>query len=211
AVRSISERKNRLSENNLILASSLTFTRSTRYNLDDQDFYTLKAKLESAGNVMSLIAKNKRDDGTKTFLDIAYSQYVKAELDYIKYFKINNKQVFAFRVFGGIAIPYGNANSIPFSRSYFAGGTNDNRAWQSYRLGPGRSGGTNDFNEANMKLALSTEYRFNVAGPCNLALFVDTGNIWNVLDNVDDPEMTFNGFSSLKDLAVGSGIGLRYD
>ena len=211
AVRSISERKNRLSENNLILASSLTFTRSTRYNLDDQDFYTLKAKLESAGNVMSLIAKNKRDDGTKTFLDIAYSQYVKAELDYIKYFKINNKQVFAFRVFGGIAIPYGNANSIPFSRSYFAGGTNDNRAWQSYRLGPGRSGGTNDFNEANMKLALSTEYRFNVAGPWNLALFVDTGNIWNVFDNVDDPEMTFNGFSSLQDLAVGSGIGLRYD
>src|SRR5690606_22564196 len=162
-------------------------------------------------NVMSLIAKNKRDDGTKTFLDIAYSQYVKAELDYIKYFKINNKQVFAFRVFGGIAIPYGNANSIPFSRSYFAGGTNDNRAWQSYRLGPGRSGGTNDFNEANMKLALSTEYRFNVAGPWNLALFVDTGNIWNVFDNVDDLEMTFNGFSSLQDLAVGSGIGLRYD
>ncbi|WP_243389321.1 translocation and assembly module lipoprotein TamL [Avrilella dinanensis] len=211
AVRSISERKDRLSENNLILASSLTFTRSTRYNLDDQDFYTLRAKLESAGNFMNLIAKKEREDGTETFLDIAYSQYVKAELDFVKYFKINNKQVFAFRAFGGIAIPYGNSNSIPFSRSYFAGGTNDNRAWQSYNLGPGRSGGVNDFNEANLKLALSTEYRFNVAGPWNLALFVDAGNIWNVLDNVDDPEMTFNGFSSLQDLAVGSGIGLRYD
>lgn len=211
AVRSISERKNRLSENNLILASSLTFTRSTRYNIDDKDFYTLKAKVEGAGNLMELIAKNKREDGTKTFLDIAYSQYVKTELEYIKYFQINDKQVFALRAFGGIAIPYGNSNSIPFSRSYFAGGTNDNRAWQSYRLGPGRSGGINDFNEANLKLALSTEYRFNVAGPWNLALFIDTGNIWNALDNVEDPEMTFNGLSSLKDVAVGSGLGLRYD
>ncbi len=211
AVRSISERKDRLSENNLILASSLTFTRSTRYNIDDKDFYTIKTKVEGAGNLMELVAKNKREDGTKTFLDIAYSQYIKTELEYIKYFQINDKQVFALRAFGGIAIPYGNSNSVPFSRSYFAGGTNDNRAWQSYRLGPGRSGGINDFNEANLKLALSTEYRFNVTGPWNLALFVDTGNIWNVLDNVEDPEMTFNGLSSLKDVAIGSGLGLRYD
>lgn len=211
SVRSISERKDRLSENNLILASSLTFTRSTRYNFDDQDFYTLRAKLESAGNTMNLITSNQREDGTKTFLDIAYSQYIKAELDYIKYFQINNRQVFAFRAFGGIAIPYGNSNSIPFSRSYFAGGTNDNRAWQSYSLGPGSSEAINDFNEANLKLALSTEYRFNVTGPWNLALFVDAGNIWNVLDNVEDPRMTFDGFHSLKDIAIGSGIGLRYD
>ncbi len=215
AVRSISERKNRLSENNLILASNLVFTRSTRFNLKDNDFYTLRAKVESAGNVMNLIAKtqknNVRADGTRTFLDVAYSQYIKTELDFIKYFDLGNQKVFALRAFGGIAIPYGNSNNIPFSRSYFAGGSNDNRAWQSYRLGPGRSGGINDFNEANMKLAFSGEYRFNLSGPWNLALFVDAGNIWNALDNVEDEEMVFQGLKSLKDLAVGSGLGLRYD
>lgn len=215
AVRSISERKNRLSENNLILASNLTFTQSSRFNLNDNDFYTFKTKIESAGNLMSLISKtqneNVREDGSKTFLDVAYSQYIKGEIDYIKYFDLGNKQVFAIRAFGGIAIPYGNSKSIPFSRSYFAGGSNDNRAWQSYRLGPGRSGGVNDFNEANMKLAFTTEYRFNITGKWNAALFADAGNIWNTLDNVEDETMTFTGLNSLKNIALGTGVGIRYD
>lgn len=214
-VRSISERKNRLSENNLILASNLTFTQSSRFNLDDNEFYTFKTKLESAGNLMSLIAKsqnnNVREDGSKTFFDVAYSQYIKGEIDYVKYFALSGKQVFAFRAFGGIAIPYGNSKNIPFSRSYFAGGSNDNRAWQSYRLGPGRSGGVNDFNEANMKLAFSAEYRFNLTGKWNAALFADAGNIWNTLDNIEDDSMVFSGINSLKDIALGTGAGIRYD
>jgi hypothetical protein len=35
--------------------------------------------------------------------------------------------------FFGIAIPFGNSDYIPFSRSYFSG-SNDNRAWQPYSL-----------------------------------------------------------------------------
>ena len=62
-----------------------------------------------------------------------------------------------------------------------------------------------------MKLAFSAEYRFNVSGPWNLALFADAGNIWNALDDIDDDEMTFRGFRSLKDIALGSGLGIRYD
>ncbi|MDP5229099.1 MAG: outer membrane protein assembly factor, partial [Cellulophaga sp.] len=42
-------------------------------------------------------------------------------------------------------------------------------------------------------------------------LFADAGNIWNVLDNVDDPDATFNGFESLQDIALGTGFGVRYD
>ena len=110
-----------------------------------------------------------------------------------------------------MAIPYGNSNNIPFIRSYYAGGTNDNRAWQAYSLGPGSSGGINDFNEANMKLSFSAEYRFNITGKLNGAIFTDMGNIWNVLDNVTDPKSKFSGINSLKDTAIGAGIGARYD
>ena len=105
----------------------------------------------------------------------------------------------------------GNSDNIPFTRSYFAGGSNDNRAWQPYSLGPGRSGGVNDFNEANLKMAASAELRFNIFGQFYGAIFTDVGNIWNVFDVVDDPDYTFNGLSSFRDLAVGSGIGFRYD
>ncbi len=214
-VTNIRERRDRLTENNLIFASSYTYTQTTKSDLQDEEFYIFKTKVESAGNVLGLLARAsktlKNQQGNDTFLEVEYSQYLKTEFEFIKHFDWGNKQVFALRLFGGIAIPYGNSDNIPFSRSYFAGGSNDNRAWQSYGLGPGRSRTINDFNEANMKLAFSAEYRFNMFGGFNGAFFVDTGNIWNVLDNVTTEEAVFEGFASLKDIAVGSGFGLRYD
>lgn len=214
-IKSIEERRSRLTENNLIFASSYTFTKSTKTDILDNSFSIFKTKLESAGNVLSLISRLKNEplnaDGKRTFLDVEYSQYVKTELDFIKHWDFGRKSVLAMRSFFGIAIPYGNSDNIPFSRSYFGGGSNDNRAWQSYDLGPGRSGGTNDFNEANMKIAFSTEYRFNITGKWNAAFFADAGNIWNVLDNVEDEKFTFNGVQSLKDIALGTGLGIRYD
>ncbi|WP_316928127.1 BamA/TamA family outer membrane protein [Gillisia marina] len=155
--------------------------------------------------------QKKDDQGRYDVLGVNYSQYVKTEIDYIKHWDWGNKNIFALRAFGGIAIPYGNANSIPFIRSFFAGGPNDNRAWQAYDLGPGSSGGRNEFNEANLKLAFNAEYRYNLFGALNSAFFIDVGNIWNVLDIVDDPAATFTSLADLKDIAVGSGAGLRYD
>lgn len=181
----------------------------------DNRFSILKTKLESAGNFLSLLSKMKNEDpssnGKETFLDVEYSQYVKTEIDFIKHWDFGRKKVLAMRSFFGIAIPYGNSDNIPFSRSYFGGGSNDNRGWQSYDLGPGRSGSVNDFNEANMKIAFSSEYRFNITGKWNAAFFADAGNIWNVWDDVTDEKFTFNGLQSLKDIALGTGMGIRYD
>jgi len=214
-IRSIQERKVRLSENNLILASNISFNSSTKTGINDNSFYTIRAKVEAAGGLLDLIMNRVSDKeghtGKRTLFDVEYSQYIKTELDFVKYWDIGRQQIIAIRLFGGLAVPYGNANSIPFSRSYFSGGSNDNRGWQSYRLGPGKSGGINDFNEANMKLFFSTEYRFNITGKWNGAFFVDASNIWNVFDNIEDKNYTFNGVSSLKDLAVSSGFGIRYD
>ena len=67
-------------------------------------------------------------------------------MEYVKHWDFKRKKVLAFRSFVGLAVPYGNSETVPFSRSYFAGGSNDNRAWQSYSLGPGRSATLNDFN-----------------------------------------------------------------
>lgn len=214
-ITNIEERRKRLTENNLIFASSYSFSKTTKTDLQDDNFHVFRTKVESAGNALSLIAKLSNDAGAQnqknTLFDVEYSQYVKTELEFIKHWDIGRKKVLAMRAFGGIAIPYGNSESVPFSRSYFAGGSNDNRAWQSYSLGPGRSQTINDFNEANMKLALSAEYRFNIFGAFNGGLFIDAGNIWNVLDNVTDEKAVFESFRSLGDIAIGSGFGIRYD
>ncbi len=135
--------------------------------------------------------------------ELHFSQYIKTELDYVKHWSMGRNNVIASRVFFGIAVPYGNSNSIPFSRSFFSGGANDNRAWIAYDLGPGSSDSNNEFNEANLKIALSLEHRYNLFGSLNGAFFVDIGNIWNVADNENDPGATFDDFSSLKDIAIG--------
>ncbi|MFT5250119.1 MAG: outer membrane protein assembly factor BamA [bacterium] len=214
-VLSIAERQNRLTENNLIFAMNYSWTRDTRENIKDNSFYRIRWKVESAGLLTNVIAKAagaKKDLlGSYVIGDVAYSQYIKAEAEYIKHWDLNYQNKLAFRSFMGIAIPYGNSTSIPFTRSYFAGGSNDNRGWQAYELGPGSSGGILDFNEANFKITLNGEYRFKLFGDFNGALFVDAGNIWNTLDNITDPAKTFTSLQDLEDIAVSSGFGLRYD
>lgn len=214
-IRNIDERKTRLTEDNLILASSYTYTKNNRENLYDEDFSRFRAKIEFAGNVLNTISdigglKKNSNDRFEVF-GVEFSQYAKTELDYIKHWDLGRNNIIALRAFGGIAIPYGNANSIPFARSFFAGGPNDNRAWLAYDLGPGSTGGRDEFNEANLKLALNTEYRYNILGSLKGALFIDVGNIWNVFDNVEDEEAIFSRLDDIQEAAVGSGFGFRYD
>ncbi|NRD23209.1 BamA/TamA family outer membrane protein [Winogradskyella litoriviva] len=214
-VKNIDERKERLTEDNLIFSTSFEYKKDKRKNIFDNDFSVFNWRIELAGNLLSTISSlsglSKNDAGNYEVFDVAFSQFVKTEIDYIKYIDLGRQNVLAFRSYAGIAIPYGNSNSIPFAESFFAGGPNDNRAWSAYNLGPGSSLSTNEFNEANFKLHFSAEQRFNIFGPWNGALFIDAGNIWNVLDNVTDDAATFTGFTSLKDIAVGSGFGLRLD
>ncbi|MDC8003246.1 BamA/TamA family outer membrane protein [Aureisphaera galaxeae] len=214
-LRSINQRQDRLTEDNLIFASTFNWSRDTREGIYDFSWSRFRWKVEAAGNLLSTIASSiglekNEDENFETF-GVVFSQYVKFETDYIKHWELNNNSIFAIRAFGGIAIPYGNSNSIPFTRSYFAGGANDNRGWRAYDLGPGSSGGILDFNEANLKLALNAEYRYTILGGFKGAFFIDAGNIWNVLDNEEREAFKFNDFSDLSELAVASGLGLRYD
>ena len=215
STKNISERKNRLIQDNLILASNFNLIKDTRDNAFDNDFSIFRLKLELAGNLLNatsdLIGLDKNENGEFEINNVAFSQYIKSEFDYIKLWNIGRNNVIALRTFIGIALPLGNSNSIPFSKSFFAGGSNDNRAWTAYNLGPGRSDNNNEFNEANLKLAFSLEHRYKLFSKLDGAFFIDAGNIWNVLDDVEDPKAIFNSIKSLNDIAVGSGIGLRYD
>lgn len=214
-VESIEERRIRLTENDFILATSYTFTKTTKKDLADNTFYQFKTKIESAGTLLSAISSianlEKNANGNYSIFNLEYSEYLKTEFDYIKHWDFGKEKVLAVRSFFGIAVPFGNSDYIPFSRSYYSGGSNDNRAWQPYSLGPGSTNALNDFNEANMKIALSAEFRFKIFGDVKGALFADAGNIWNVFDNVIDDKARFNSLNDLDEIALGSGFGLRYD
>ena len=209
----INNRKKRLTTNNLIIGSSFSISNNYDNRYDKTNFNQWKIKFQSAGLLTNLFLGNKRlnTEGLKTISDLPFSQFLKSELSYIKHWDIGANSTLATRYFLGFAIPYGNSENIPFSESFFGGGSNDNRAWEVYRLGPGSSGATDEFNEGNFKIALNFEYRFKMFGRFNGALFTDIGNIWNLLDDTDDSSRKFNGFKDLSELAIGSGFGLRYD
>ena len=206
----IEGRRQRLISNNLIIGSSFQISNNYDNRYDKKNFRQWKLKFKSSGNLASILI-NKNSEGKKLISDLEFSQFLKIESSFIRHWDVSDNSLFAMRYFGGIAIPFGNSNNIPFSESFFGGGSNDNRAWEVYKLGPGSSGAKNEFNEANLKLALNLEYRFKMFGNFNGAIFTDIGNIWNVFDDTEEESRSFNGFKDLDELAIGSGIGVRYD
>ena len=214
-VNTVKERLDRLSANNLILGSSFSFNINSQESIFDEKFYQLRWKFDWVGNLLNQfltsLSSNQNEENKNILGGVSLSQYIKTEIDYIKHWPLGKDHVFALHAFTGIAIPYGNSTNMPFSRSYFSGGANDNRAWKAYKLGPGSSSNINEFNEANFKLSFNLEYRFPITGPLKGGLFIDFGNVWNIWDDVKDSAMRFDGIEDLSEIAIGSGFGLRYD
>lgn len=168
--------------------------------------------------------------------NLAYSRFFKGTADYRRYIPISNNAVFSYRGFLGLAFPYGSSNSIPLNQRFYAGGANDIRGWDIYSLGPG-SIPLDDvaINGGEIKLLAQTEVRQQIASnflSANWigAWFTDAGNIWygpqtefpssaapgtNQASQsqreriLDLGKFRFDQF--YKQIAVGSGLGLRLD
>lgn len=208
----IKNRYSIITEDVLVPSSSYTFTFNNSENYKDTDFSFFRARFVSSGNLTTLLSGNKDSNDVKKLFGTPIAQYLRTDLEYKKFWNLSLENVLAFRTFIGIAVPYGNSKTIPFSRSYFIGGPNDLRAWGIYDLGPGSSKSGLEYNVGNLKFISSFEYRFKILNSVKGALFIDAGNIWDISDSdVTIPEAKFTGFNSLKDIAIGSGFGIRYD
>ena len=181
--------------------------------------FFFSGKVELAGNFLNLVTKREENylvyGDTKTIFNIPFSQFVKFDLDFRKYFTFFNDRVrphtLAVRQFIGIGIPYGNSSQMPFIRSYFNGGAYDIRAWMAFGgLGPADSQldeRVRSYAMDNVKLTTSVEYRLPLNNMFEAALFTDAGNIWGLKDNGFGDQFKFNKFIS--QMGVGSGFGLR--
>lgn len=195
----------------IIPTIAYSFTYNNQKDFKDTNFSFLKIRVANSGNFMSLLSNKTNANGKKTFLDIPLAQYFKTDIEYKKFWGFDNNSVFAFRTFLGAIFTYDNAD-IPFVKSYFAGGSNDIRAWQTYELGPGRTNSGLEFNVGSFKFLTSAEYRFDLFSRLKGALFVDAGNIWDITGSEFVEESArFSGFKSLEDIAIGSGFGARLD
>lgn len=201
-----------------------SFNYSFTYSTQTQkrtDYLVFKSNFETAGNVLygfnKLINRPENASEDKTlnqyyFLNTPFAQYFKMDLEYRRGWMEGTYNAFAVRAYGGVAFAYGNSDQIPFERKYFSGGANGIRAWPIRTLGPGSyvSDPTEFPNQSgDIKIEANAEYRFKLAGSFEGALFVDMGNIWSVRDNRPGTEFNLNRF--YKEIAIGSGMGMRYD
>lgn len=204
-------------ENHMITATNYTFQFNNENINKIQDAFYFRLKLESSGNILYAIEQNanaSQTDGHYTLFNLPYSNYFKTDLDFSFYNKISQKQTLAYRVFGGLAIPYGNLNVIPFEKRYYGGGANGIRAWQIRSLGPGAYSDNSMVYpnlSGDMLLEASAEYRFHMFWLLNGAFFVDAGNIWSVSKEDDRQGSKFYIDQFYKQIAVGTGFGLRFD
>ncbi|MDP3311749.1 BamA/TamA family outer membrane protein [Lutibacter sp.] len=212
AAKNIETRYNIITEDVFIPSMEYSFTINNAENYKDTEFSFFRVRFVSTGNVSTILAKQEDSNGNKTLLNTPIAQYIRTDLEYKKFWTVHFDNVLAFRSFLGIAIPYGNSKTIPFNRSYFIGGSNDLRAWKIYDLGPGSTKSGLEYNVGNLKFISSLEYRFKVLNSIKGALFIDAGNIWDITNlDVTDSDAKFNGLNSIKDIAVGTGFGIRYD
>lgn len=211
-VQEVNERRDILIEDVLVPVISYTFNYNNREDFSDNSFSTFTGRLISSGSITSAFVKKPSGGTKKQLFGLPVAQYFKTEVEYKKYWSINPNTTIAHRTFIGVAIPFGNSNEIPFSRSYRAGGTNDIRAWRTFDLGPGSELSSLEFNTGSLKLTTNFEYRFKVLNSVYSALFVDAGNIWDITNSsVTASDAKFKGLSSIKEIAIGSGLGIRYD
>lgn len=211
-VSDVNERRTILIEDSFVPVISYSFVYNTRENINDNSFSYFTTRFISSGALTDLVFQNKNEFDQRTFLDVPVAQYFKTEFEYKKYWELRDDNILVFRTFIGAAIPYGNSENIPFARSYSAGGSNELRAWRTFDLGPGGEVNNLEFRVATLKLVGNIEYRFKLTDKINSALFIDAGNIWDITNsNLVTEEGKFTSLASLKNTAVGSGFGIRYD
>ncbi len=191
---------------------------STQIQQFQRKYVYNRVAVESAG-VLPRIAystSNQQVDenGSYTINDIRFAQYLKFENDFRFYRNFSKNQSLANRFDFGVGLPYANSKVLPFEKSFFSGGSNDIRAWQARSLGPGAYQDSTALityiNLGEVRLTMSSEYRFDLTNILEGAVFIDAGNIW-VIDDEDGRTATEFNSNFINQIAVGGGVGFRLD
>lgn len=201
----------------LILGGGYSFIFNNQKIKNSKDYWFLRINTEASGNLISLAAKltgANKTGGSYKIMGLPFAQYIRTDFDLRYNYLFNDVSSIVYRAFLGVGIPYGNSRAIPFEKQYFGGGANGIRAWQVRTLGPGsyKPLTTGFLNmTADIKMEANAEYRFKLFWILEGALFLEAGNIWTYNDDPSRPgtQFLFNKF--YKDLAVGTGTGLRMD
>jgi outer membrane protein insertion porin family len=219
-------------QNQFIIGSRYSFTYNSQLKEDIAAKFTAVENRRSdiyfngivdfSGNLVNALQRiGSKEENSFTFLGSPYSQFARLDLDFRYYFKFSKKSKLATRINTAGGYAYGNSNNLPYIKQFSVGGSNSLRAFPARSVGPGTYNVRTDTTitsdtyfidqRGDMKLEMNVEYRFDILKALKGACFVDSGNIWLWKEDPLREGSEFKASQFMKELAVGTGIGLRYD
>ncbi len=192
----------------------LTYSYIYDNTLLKQNGFYFQGTIGTSGNLANLINLALGNSRPYKILGNVYSQFLKTSVD-VRYYTGSLKEGFVFRFYSGIGYSYGNSIVMPYIEQFYSGGSASIRAFPARSLGPGSyqsedSNGIID-QTGDIKGEFNVEYRFPLSETVYLAAFTDVGNVWLLNEDEFRPgaEFLLNTFTD--QLAIGSGLGLRFD
>lgn len=173
--------------------------------------------VQEAGNVCWALWQLAGVDENKGLFGTPFSQFVKGSAQVVYSHRFVGNHWLVSRAAVGAAHAYGNSSQVPYSEQFYVGGANSIRAFTVRSIGPGSyrvpEADVNGYFDqtGTFKFEANVEYRFPLYGPLRGALFLDAGNVWLLKDDPMRPGGTLRGATFLRDLALGTGAGLRFD
>ena len=203
-----------------------TYTYTSPSNLSNPIRW--ETTLTESGNFVSLVyllKGNSWNEKDKKLFKNPYSQFLKLETDFAKTWTFDSHSSLVAHLNAGYIYAYGNSNWVPITEMFYVGGANSIRAFPVRGIGPGAFPGIDNkaysylMQNGDVKLVLNLEYRRQLFGNLYGALFLDSGNVWYTNEDFDGVEefneifrdSRFRLKNLFNDMALGTGVGLRYD
>ena len=174
----------------------------------------------SAGNLTSAVyrifGKPFSEEGKKLF-GVPFAQFLKLNSEFRYHYRIDKNQMIASRIAGGVIWSYGNATTAPYTEQFYIGGANSVRAFSARSIGPGGYPPETDRkytyinHVGDIRIEANIEYRFRMIADLHGAVFLDAGNVWLMRKDENRPNGEFTLKNFPKQIALGTGFGLRYD
>ncbi len=181
--------------------------------------YYWQTTVSEAANLLSLgymVAGEQWGEKEKTMFKNPFAQFVKLETEYRKTWQVGEHAQLVAHADAGVLWAYGNSSMAPYTEQFYVGGANSIRAFTVRSIGPGSYTSTADRSSyldqtGDIKLLLNVEYRPRLFGNLYGAVFVDAGNVWSMREDDNRPGAKFKACNVPKEMALGTGVGFRYD
>ncbi len=202
-------------QNQFIPQMSYSITYDRAMNRDNT--INVQASVQQAGNIFWSIYELCGRHGEKKLLGTPFSQFVKGYAQVVYGRRLAGKISLVNRLATGGAYAYGKSKQVPYSEQFYAGGANSVRAFTVRSIGPGSYRAPADqingyFDQTGTFIFLAnSELRFPILGPLEGAMFLDAGNVWTLKAEESRPGGQLKASNFLKDLALGTGVGLRFN